>query len=120
MRLRSLRKAVGRKWAFAWLRRIRELYRLNRARMKQEPDSEAFGQADHALRDHVESMRLAREEELADALLRDPCRGALKSLQEHWTGLTLFVEDPRIPLDNRQRTSSNSYLGISRSNAARV
>jgi len=100
-------------WALAWLRRIRQLYRLNRARMKHEPDSEAFGQAENALRDHVESMRLAREEELADASLRAPCRGALKSLQQHWTGLTLFVEDPRIPLDNNysERLVRNPALG---------
>jgi transposase len=24
----------------------------------------------------------------------------LESLQEHWEGLTLFVDDPRIPMDN--------------------
>jgi transposase len=100
-------------WALAWLRRIRELYRLNRARIKHEVDSEAFAQAENALRDHVESMRLACEEELTDALLRDPCRGALKSLQQHWTGLTLFVEDPRIPLDNNysERLVRNPALG---------
>ena len=32
--------------------------------------------------------------------LRLPCRKVLQSLQEHWGGLTLFVEDPRIPMDN--------------------
>ena len=31
---------------------------------------------------------------------REPCRKALTSLKEHWQGLTLFVDDPRIPLDN--------------------
>ena len=81
--------------------------------MKHEPDSEAFAQAENALRDHVESMRLAREEELADALPREPCRGALESLQEHWTGLTLFLDDPRIPLDNNygERLMRNPALG---------
>ena len=100
-------------WALVWLRRIRELYRLNRARIKHAVDSEAFVQAENALRDHVESMRLARDEELADALLRDPCRTALKSLQQHWTGLTLFLEDPRIPLDNNysERLVRNPALG---------
>ena len=100
-------------WALAWLRRIRELYRLNRLRMKHEPDCEAFAQAENALRDHVESMRLARDEELADTSLRAPCRGALKSLREHWGGLTLFLEDPRIPLDNNysERLVRNPALG---------
>ena len=29
-----------------------------------------------------------------------PVRKVLTSLQEHWSGLTLFVDDPRIPMDN--------------------
>src|SRR5712692_4606960 len=38
--------------------------------------------------------------ELADPALREPCGKVLTSLQEHWSGLTLFVDDPRIPMDN--------------------
>jgi transposase len=38
--------------------------------------------------------------ELADRSLREPCRKVLTSLQEHWAGLTPFVDDPRIPMDN--------------------
>ena len=100
-------------WGLAWLRQIRELYRLNRERCSQSPHSEAFAQADAALRQHVESMRQVRDAELAESSLRDPCRGALESLKEHWKGLTLFVEDPRIPLDNNfaERLMRNPALG---------
>ena len=38
--------------------------------------------------------------ELARSDLATPCRKALESLQEHWVGLTRFVDDPRMPLDN--------------------
>ena len=37
---------------------------------------------------------------ISDPQLRQPCRKVLVSLQEHWTGLTRFVDDPRIPMDN--------------------
>jgi transposase len=37
---------------------------------------------------------------LADPFLRAPCRKVLTSLQEHGTGLTLFVADRCIPMDN--------------------
>src|SRR5713226_2645237 len=37
---------------------------------------------------------------LADPALRTPARKALTSLHEHWSGLTHFVDDPRIPMDN--------------------
>jgi len=38
--------------------------------------------------------------ELGRSDLATPCRKALESLQEHWEGLTRFVDDPRIPMDN--------------------
>jgi len=40
------------------------------------------------------------ESELARADLATPCRKVLESLRTHWDGLTLFVDDPRIPMDN--------------------
>ena len=30
----------------------------------------------------------------------DAVRKALESLQSHWSGLTVFVDDPKIPMDN--------------------
>lgn len=100
-------------WALVWLRRIRDLYRLNRERCKHPPDSETFAVADTALRQQVEMMRQALNEELAKSTLRDPCRSALESLKEHWSGLTLFVDDPRIPMDNNysERLVRNPALG---------
>ena len=87
-------------WALQWLSRIRELYRLNRERLRHAPGTPEFAAADALLRQHVDSMAAQRDTELADAKLREPCRKALVSLNEHWSGLTLFVDDPRIPLDN--------------------
>jgi transposase len=83
-------------WAVAWLKRIRELYRWNRQRLRNPADAAA----DAALRQAVAALLLQRLTELADPSLRAPCRKVLTSLQEHWSGLTLFVADPRIPLDN--------------------
>jgi transposase len=87
-------------WAVQWLDRIRTLYRLNRERLAQQPGSAQSGAADAKLREHVQSLVVHRELELADDKLREPCRKALVSLSNHWSGLTLFVDDPRIPLDN--------------------
>ena len=87
-------------WALQWLSRIRDLYRLNRERLRHALGTPEFVAADALLREHVDSMAAQRDIELADAKLREPCRKALVSLNEHWSGLTLFVDDPRIPLDN--------------------
>jgi transposase len=83
-------------WALAWLRRIRDLYRWNRQRLANpaEPAAQA------GLRQAVAAMRQQLDTELADPALRTPACKVLTSLQEHWSGLTHFVDDPRIPMDN--------------------
>ena len=87
-------------WALTWLRRIRDLYRLNRKRLVAGDDTEAFAQADATLRQEIAAMKQQANDELADPNIREPCRKVLTSLMAHWPGLTLFVEDPRIPMDN--------------------
>lgn len=100
-------------WALAWLGRIRELYRLHRQRLRQASGTPEFAAADTVLRQHVDSTAKERDAELADGKLRQPCRKALASLNEHWIGLTLFVEDRRLPLDNNygERLIRNPAVG---------
>ncbi len=81
-------------WALGWLRHIRKLYRLNRERLRYEIGTAEFADADAALRQQVAAMAKERDVELADPKLRDPCRKALVSLNEHYSGLTRFVDDP--------------------------
>jgi transposase len=83
-------------WALTWLRRIRELYRLNRARLRL-PTNPA---RQTELREAILAMQQQCQKELANSTCREPIRKTLTSLQEHWSGLTLFVEDSRIPMDN--------------------
>jgi transposase len=83
-------------WALEWLRRIRDLYRWNRLRLANPADFAAQAGLEQA----VAAMRQQLETELADLALRTPAGKVLTSLQEHWLGLTLFVDDPRIPMDN--------------------
>ncbi len=87
-------------WALAWLRRIRDLYRYHRQRRISQAGTAEFTAADTGLRQTVADMRTQADAELADPKLPTPCRKVLVSLQEHWDGLTRFVDDPRIPLDN--------------------
>jgi len=89
-----------RAWAVAWLHRIRGLYQLNRQRLKHGPATAEFAAHDAALRQAVEAMEADAKAELADAKLRQPCRKALESLLDHWSGLIRFVDDPKIPMDN--------------------
>jgi transposase len=88
-------------WASAWLTRIGNLYQLNAARLRVWPqDASAFAQADGQLRGAVAEMERAAAAELSQASLAPSCRKVLESMQEHWAGLTVFVEHPEVPLDN--------------------
>ena len=100
-------------WALAWLRRIRALYRHHRHRRSSQAGSAEFVAADAAVRQTVAAMQAQAAAEVADPKLPTPCRKVLASLQEHWDGLTRFVDDPRIPLDNNasERQARGPALG---------
>ena len=103
-------------WALEWLRRIRLLYRLNDRRLAVQQDAAAFGEADGCLRQAVAEMKTQMETELARADLATPCRKALESLRAHWEGLTRFVDDPRIPMDNNTSERLERGPAVARKN----
>jgi transposase len=87
-------------WAKGWLERIGTLYHLNDRRLELREDSEGFEQRDRDLRQAVTAMTTQAEQELQEETLHPACRKVLESLGEHWTGLTVFVEHPEVPMDN--------------------
>jgi transposase len=103
-------------WALSWLRRIRHLYSLNRQRLQYAIGSPEFQQQDALLRQAVEAMRIQSIDELSAPQLRQPCRKVLDSLEEHWTGLIRFVDDPRIPLDNNASERAGRGPAVARKN----
>jgi transposase len=87
-------------WALAWVERIGQLYQLNDARLEVKDEPAAFRPADATLRAAVTALGAQGESELADANLHPARRKVLESLGDHWTGLTVFVEHPEVPMDN--------------------
>jgi transposase len=103
-------------WALAWLGRIRELYHHQRQRLAHEPGQAEHAAAAAAVRHTIAAMQTQAEQELADPQLRAPCRQTLTSLQAHWSGLTRFVDDLRIPLDNNAAERANRGPAVGRKN----
>jgi transposase len=87
-------------WAWSWVEDIGLLYHRNDQRLAVLGDADQFSAADQQVRAQVEHMRQRCETELAQPTLRLPQRKALTSLQTHWTGLTVFVDHPEVPMDN--------------------
>jgi transposase len=87
-------------WGLAWVERIGQLYALNDARLAVREEPGKFAAADAALRAGVTALGAQGEAELTDAHLHPARRKVLHSLGDHWTGLTVFVEHPEVPMDN--------------------
>lgn len=88
-------------WALTWLRRIRDVYRLNHQRLLAlEQKADVSTAIEQDLRQHLTDVQQQAVAECAAGALRKPCRKVLTSLQEHWPGLIRFLDDARIPLDN--------------------
>jgi len=103
-------------WALEWLRRIRQVYHVHRERLQHPLDTANFRERDVLLRRVVEAMRVQAVEELSDPKLRQPCRKVLESLQEHWTGLIRFVDNPCIPMDNNASERAGRGPAVARKN----
>jgi transposase len=87
-------------WAMRWVDAIAELYRLNALRLQAQAGSAEPAARQAALQQAVQRMADARDAALADPLLAKPAAKVLKSMKVHWPGLTVFVEQPWVPMDN--------------------
>jgi transposase len=103
-------------WAVGWLGRIGELYKANAERLKEKADSAAFKEKDKKLRQSVEEMHKQMEAELQEANLHPAKRKVLQSMKAHWEGLTLFVDNRQVPMDNNQSERTLRIVALCRKN----
>jgi transposase len=103
-------------WALDWVEQIGTLYHLNDERLKVRHDAAAFAVADGALRAAVTHFGERGQSELGEADLHPARRKVLESLGDHWTGLTVFVEHPEVPMDNNTAERSERGPVVGRKN----
>jgi transposase len=89
-------------WGREWVERINRLFALNDERVAVRGEPGAFAEKDSAVREAVAHLGHRRDRELATHNLHRVARKALESLKNHWTGATLFVDHPEIPMDNNE------------------
>jgi transposase len=61
-------------------------------------------------------MAAERAAELANRALEVPARKVLQSMQEHWSGLTVFVDHPDVPMDNNTAERDQRTPVVARKN----
>ena len=122
-------------WAQGWIERIGGLYQLNGVRLdlgqdikepklpapfvRMDPERMAlveYQQADQALGSAVAAFQAQWEAELTQEKLPIRRRKILESLQTHWNGLTLFVDNPEIPMDNNGSERAIRGAAMARNN----
>ena len=109
-------------WALECKARIGTLYHLNRLRLEQWDRQRPLAQQSAAFHCHHEALQTQLQRMHAEATrivtshddgthrgtpgadlsnsARTKRKKVLVSLLEHWAGLTLFVENPEVPMDN--------------------
>ena len=100
-------------WAFSWVQDIGHLYHLNHLRLKVRQQPQAFAERNQQLRRAVQQLAQKREAQLHEPELHPAGQKVLESLRRHWSGLTVFVEHPEVPMDNNEseRLVRNPVVG---------
>jgi transposase len=107
-------------WMWAWIDDIRDLYRVNAARLKAWDDTvpleqqpAAFVERHGELKSHLSQMQTRCEGQLEAKDLHLAKAKVLTSLHNHWDGLTVFVERPEVAMDNNtaERVLRNPVVG---------
>jgi len=99
-------------WMFQWVEAIAELYHLNNQRIEQWNKAEPLSQQNTAFNQYhqklLTAIKVFRLRIMTALETEAPIKGEPKSkrfklvtsLDNHWEGLTRFVENPLIPMDN--------------------
>jgi transposase len=94
------------KWSKQWLKEIATLFVVTHQRFQLWEQNKTLGAVwEHAqleVQQQVEKLKWRWQAELEKDNLHDEQKKILRSMKRHWAGLTLFVEDPRIPLHNNR------------------
>ena len=107
-------------WMWSWVNDIGTLYQLNSARLKEWDDTlppeqqpMAFVECHNELKSHLSQMQARCQTYLQEPDLHLAQNKVLSSLDNHWDGLTVFVERPEVAMDNNtaERALRNPVVG---------
>lgn len=88
------------KWTLAWVKRIGKIYYYNSKRIRYRKGSKRFLLFDTTLREKLLEMKEQCDQELSQERLPEIAKKVLRSLKKYWQELTVFVDNPHIPMDN--------------------
>ncbi len=114
-------------WMLDWVELIGELYHLNGQRLKYWDESKELKNQSSDFITHHQALEKATlemntrceqllEADETDKNLHSTQRKVLKSLKNHWSGLTVFVDNAQVPMDNNTAERRMRNPGMGRKN----
>ena len=97
------------KWADRWIGKIAQIYHINNERIKHNSETTSFKNYDVKLRRAIEWM----SSEINQPYPHPQQTAIMESMKKHWQGLTLFVDNPDVSMDNNisERMLRSPVLG---------
>jgi transposase len=83
-------------WADRWVERIGQLYHLNNQRVSYEQGTKKFEKYDAKLREKIAEIRALTRQKYD----HQGQKAVIESMKNHWAGLTVFVDNPEVDMDN--------------------
>jgi len=105
-------------WAEEWVELINRLFAANRPRREawRKKQWDRFGPLEEEVRRQARQIRERLERELAGGPLASAQEKILQSMRRHWSGLTVFVDHPQVPMDNNGAERALRALAVARKN----
>lgn len=108
-------------WSQEWLAEIGVLFALNHKRMALWQANQSSGKlwedAQAAVKQQIKNLEARWQLQLQEPGLHKEQKTVLNSFMTHWLGLTIFLTDPRISLDNNRAERLLRNLVINRKNS---
>jgi len=113
-------------WALCWVEKIGKIYHINHLRCKNfdakisvQKQCEAFKKQHKTLVENMDAMACERDDFIKKHNSKDMDASSnakykvLKSLKNHWEGLSVFMDHPEVPMDNNkaERSIRNPVTG---------
>jgi len=105
-------------WAGQWIERINRLFASNGQRRQAwfKKQAQPLAALEPEVRRQVQELKEALDRELAGGQLAGEPEKILQSMRRHWSGLTVFVDHPHVPMDNNAAERANRPLAVARKN----
>lgn len=87
-------------WAFEWIKRINQIFHINNSRREAFFSGRDYQAEDEQLREQLEAFKEQFDKELSQGSSSPGKSSVLESLNNHWEGLTVFADQPEVPMDN--------------------